>query len=60
MKGVFSTLVSEHHVIPRTSLRSPPALQPAEEIVEGEEGELDADVGAAFTASVTKGDASLV
>ncbi|PSC74310.1 mitochondrial glyco [Micractinium conductrix] len=34
--------------------------QPGEELVEGENGELDADVGVVFTATVTKGDKSLV
>lgn len=34
--------------------------QPEEELVEDQSGALDADVGAVFTASVTKGDQSLV
>jgi hypothetical protein len=35
-------------------------MQPEEELVEDQEGALDADVGACFTASVTKADQSLV
>lgn len=34
--------------------------QPEEELVEDESGALDADVGALFTATITKGDSSLV
>lgn len=38
----------------------PPFLQPEEELVEDESGAIDADVGALFTATVTKGGRSLV
>lgn len=36
------------------------ALQPEEELVEDESGALDADVGAIFTVTVSKGSKSLV
>lgn len=38
----------------------PLRLQPEEELVEDESGALDADVGAVFTVTVSKGSKSLV